>query len=146
MFGMIAKTTATAYFRGTAWNACAPMSRPDVEEERHDRRHRDQRAEEGEHACPGPAGTDLPDVSRVLTRIHGLGLAAPDQPAAGLGADFMLTTGGVPKAAEPPEPSRDMPPEIICLLSARLDDLDRGPCGPEIRTGIVLMMDTGRVS
>jgi len=30
------------------------------------------------------------------------------------------------------------------ILSARLDDLDRGPCGPEIRAGIELLMDTGR--
>ena len=29
-------------------------------------------------------------------------------------------------------------------LTARLDDLDRGSCGPEIRTGIELLMDTGR--
>ena len=30
------------------------------------------------------------------------------------------------------------------VLIARLDDLERGPCGPEIRTGIELLMDTGR--
>ncbi len=28
MFGMIAMTTATACRLGTAWNACAPISRP----------------------------------------------------------------------------------------------------------------------
>ncbi len=84
------------------------------------------------------------DVSRVLSRIRGLGLTAPGKPAAGLGADFMLTTGDVPRAAEPPEPSRDLPPEIMRTLSARLGDLDRGSCGPEIRAGIELLIDTGR--
>ena len=84
------------------------------------------------------------DVSRVLSRIRGLGLAAAGKPAAGLGADFMLTTGDVPQAAEPPEPSRDLPAEIMRTLAARLDDLDRGSCGPEIRAGIALLMDTGR--
>jgi integrase len=84
------------------------------------------------------------DISRVLSRIRGLGLAAAGKPAAGLGADFMLTTGDVPRAAEPPEPSRDLPPEIMRALTARLDDLDHGPCGPEIRAGIALLMDTGR--
>jgi integrase len=84
------------------------------------------------------------DVSRVLSRIRGLGLATAGKPAAGLSADFMLTTGDVPRAAEPPEPSRDLPPEIMRILTARLDDLDRGPCGPEIRTGVELLMDTGR--
>ena len=84
------------------------------------------------------------DVSRVLSRIRGLGLTAAGKPAAGLAADFMLTTGDVPTAAEPPEPSRDLPPEIMRILTARLDDLDRGPCGPEIRAGIALLIDTGR--
>ena len=84
------------------------------------------------------------DLRRILNRIRALGLAAPGRPAAGLGTDFVLTTGDVPKAPEPPEPSRDLPPEIMRILSARLDDLDRGLCGPEIRAGIELLMDTGR--
>ena len=84
------------------------------------------------------------DVSRVLSRIRGLGLTAAGKPAAGLAADFMLTTGDIPAAAEPPEPSRDLPPEIMGILTTRLDDLDHGPCGPEIRAGIALLIDTGR--
>jgi len=84
------------------------------------------------------------DLRRLLDRIRALGLAAPAQPAAGLGPDFMLTTGDVPKAPEPPEPSRDLPAEIMRALTARLADLERGSCGPEIRTGIELLMDTGR--
>jgi integrase len=84
------------------------------------------------------------DVQRILNRIRALGLVAPGQPAAGLGTDFVLTTGDVPKAPEPPEPSRDLPPEIMRTLSTRLGDLDRGSCGPEIRAGIELLMDTGR--
>ena len=84
------------------------------------------------------------DVSRVLSRIRGLGLTVPGRPAAGLAADFTLTTGDVPGTAERPEPSRDLPPEIMRVLASRLDDLDRGPCGPEIRAGIALLIDTGR--
>ena len=84
------------------------------------------------------------DLRRMLDRIRALGLAAPGSPAAGLGADFMLTTGDVPAAPEPPEPSRDLPAEIMRALSARLADLERGSCGPEIRAGIELLMDTGR--
>ena len=56
----------------------------------------------------------------------------------------MLTTGDAPRAPEPPEPSRDLPAEIIRVLCARLADLERGRCGPEIRAGIELLMDTGR--
>lgn len=84
------------------------------------------------------------DLRRVLDRICALGLTAPAQPAAGLGPDFMLTTGDVPRAPQPPEPSRDLPAEIMRALTARLADLDRGSCGPEIRTGIELLIDTGR--
>ena len=39
------------------------------------------------------------DVGRMLDRFRALGLTAPGQPAAGLGTDFMLTTGDVPRAA-----------------------------------------------
>ncbi len=84
------------------------------------------------------------DVRRMLDRIRALGLAAPGRPAAGLSSDFVLTTGDVPKAAERPEPSRDLPAEIMRALTARLTDLERGSCGREIRTGIELLMDTGR--
>ena len=84
------------------------------------------------------------DLRRLLDRIRALGLAAPAQPAAGLGPDFVLTTGDVPKAPEPPEPSRDLPAEIMRALTARLADLERGSCGTEIRAGVELLMDTGR--
>ena len=84
------------------------------------------------------------DAGRVLTRVRGLGLTAAGQPAAGLAAGFTLTTGDVPRAAERPEPGRDLPPEIMRTLTAALEDLVRGSCGPEIRAGIELLMDTGR--
>ena len=93
---------------------------------------RDQRA----RACQ--------DTGRALSRIRALGQTAPGQAAAGLTDSFMLTTGDVPQAAERPEPCRDLPAEVMRALTARLDDLDRGSCGPEIRTGIELLMDTGR--
>jgi CHAT domain len=38
-------------------------------------------------------------------------LCRPPGRAAGLCPDFVLTTGGVPRAPEPPEPSRDLPRE-----------------------------------
>ena len=37
------------------------------------------------------------DVAWVLSRVRGLGLTVSGQPAAGLGADFPLTTGDVPR-------------------------------------------------
>ena len=86
------------------------------------------------------------DTGRVLSRIwiRALGLTAARQPAAGLTGSFMLTTGDVPQAAERPEPCRDLQAEVMRALTARLDDLERGSCGPEIRTGIELLIDTGR--
>ncbi|MGO9292566.1 MAG: tyrosine-type recombinase/integrase [Streptosporangiaceae bacterium] len=84
------------------------------------------------------------DLRRMLDRVRALGLVAPAQPAAGLGTDFVLSTGDVPRAPEPPEPSRDLPPEIMRALSAQLSDLERGSCGQEIRAGTELLMDTGR--
>ena len=84
------------------------------------------------------------DLKRTLDRIRALGLVASGQPAAGLGTDFLLTPGDAPQAAEPPEPDRDLPPEILRVLCAGLADLERGSCGPEIRAGIELLMDTGR--
>jgi integrase len=84
------------------------------------------------------------DTGRALSRIRVLGQTASGQPAAGLTDSFMLTTVDVPQAAERPEPCRDLPAEIMRALTARLEDLERGSCGPEIRTGIELLMDTGR--
>jgi len=84
------------------------------------------------------------DTGRALSRIRALGQTTPGQPAAGLADSFMLTTGDVPPVAERPEPCRDLPAEIMRALTARLEDLERGSCGPEIRTGIELLMDTGR--
>jgi integrase len=84
------------------------------------------------------------DLRRMLDRIRALGLTGPAQPAAGLVPEFMLTTGDVPAALEPPEPSRDLPAEVMRALTAQLPDLERGACGTEIRAGIELLMDTGR--
>ena len=84
------------------------------------------------------------DAGRVLSRIRALGLTAPGEPAAGLAGSFTLTAGDVPRAAERPEPCRDLPAEIMRALTARLEDLERGSCGTEIRAGIELLMDTGR--
>jgi hypothetical protein len=89
------------------------------------------------------------DLKRTLDRIRALGLVASGQPAAGLGTDFLLTPGDAPQAgqlsrpnptvtcrrrctpgrpAEPPEPNRDLPPEILRILCAGLAELERGSC------------------
>ena len=83
-------------------------------------------------------------TGRALSRIRALGQTAPGQPAAGLPDSFMLTTGDVPQAAERSEPCRDLPAEIMRALTMQLGDLERGSCGTEIRTGIELLIDTGR--
>jgi integrase len=84
------------------------------------------------------------DTRRILSRIRALGLTMAGEPAAALADRFTLSAGDVPRAAERPEPCRDLPAEIMRALTARLDDLVRGSCGTEIRTGIELLMDTGR--
>ena len=75
------------------------------------------------------------DAGRVLSRIRALGLTAPGEPAAGLAGSFTLTAGDVPRAAERPEPCRDLPAEIMRALTARLEDLERGSAAPRSAPG-----------
>jgi integrase len=80
------------------------------------------------------------EVRAVLTRIRSMGLTRPGSIAAGLGDDFAITVGDVPVQPEPGEPNRDLPPEIMQQLCARLDELT----SPEMRTAVELAIDTGR--
>jgi integrase len=80
------------------------------------------------------------EVRAVLTRIRAMGLTRPGGIAAGLGEDFAIGQADVPAEPEPAEPNRDLPPEIMAQLCARLDELT----SPEMRTAVELAIDTGR--
>jgi integrase len=80
------------------------------------------------------------EVRQVLSRIRAMGLTRPGAPAAGLGEDCTLGVTDIPAEPEPPEPGRDLPPEIMRQVCAHLDALT----SPQIRTGIELAIDTGR--
>lgn len=80
------------------------------------------------------------EVRSVLGRVRAMGVTRPGGIAAGLGDDFVITVGDVPVEPEAAEPNRDLPPEIMRQLCARLDELT----SPEMRTGVELAVDTGR--
>lgn len=80
------------------------------------------------------------EVRAVLVRIRAMGLTRPGRIAAGLGDDFAIHTADVPVEAEPAEPGRDLPTEIMRQICTHLDALT----SPAMRTGIELAIDTGR--
>lgn len=80
------------------------------------------------------------EVRTVLTWARTTGLTRPGGPAGGLGEDFAISTTDVPEKPEPPEPGRDLPPEIMRQLCALLPNLTSAA----MRTGIELAIDTGR--
>ncbi len=80
------------------------------------------------------------EVRAVLTTARAMGLTRPGGPAGGLGEDFAIYTADVPDKPEPAEPGRDLPPEIMRQVCARLGDL----ASEVMRTGIELTIDTGR--
>ncbi len=80
------------------------------------------------------------EVRKVLAAARAMGLTRPGGPAGGLGEDFAVYTADVPDKPEPAEPGRDLPPEIMRQLCARLNDL----ASEVMRTGIELAIDTGR--
>jgi hypothetical protein len=84
------------------------------------------------------------DAGRVLKGIRSLGLTRPGGPAAGLADDFTLITGDVPAKADPGEPGRDVPGEIMRQLCCRLRELEEVISSREIRVAVELMIDTGR--
>jgi len=84
------------------------------------------------------------DAGRVLKGIRSLGLTRPGGPAAGLADDFTLIAGDVPAKADPGEPGRDVPGEIMEQLCGRLHELEEIISCREIRVAVELMIDTGR--
>jgi hypothetical protein len=79
----------------------------------------------------------------VLKRGRLLGLTRPGEPMHGLADDFALIRGDLPARPERSEAGRDLPPEVMRQLCARLDWLD-GRVEREMRVGIELLIDTGR--
>ena len=84
------------------------------------------------------------DAGRVLADIRSLGLARPGGPAAGLADDFTLIAGDVPAKADPGEPGRDVPAEIMRQLCAHLPQLEEVISSRETRVAAELLIDTGR--
>jgi integrase len=79
-------------------------------------------------------------VRTVLDQIRLLGLDRPGQPAAGLPGGFVVTLADIPAQADPGEPGRDLPPEIMQALCSALDGMEPG----EFRTAVQIAVDTGR--
>ncbi len=84
------------------------------------------------------------DTGRVLAEIRALGLTRPGGPASGLADDFTLTAGDVPAKADPGEPGRDIPAEIMRQICAHLPELEQAISSRETRIAVELLMDTGR--
>jgi integrase len=79
-------------------------------------------------------------VRTVLDGTRLLGLDRPGQPAAGLHGGVVVTLADIPDRADPGEPGRDLPPEIMQALTAALGDLDPGA----FRAAVQIAIDTGR--
>jgi integrase len=80
------------------------------------------------------------EVRHVLTQARMMGLTRPGGPAARLGEDFAIHLADVPAEPEPGQRGKDLPPEIMRQLCARLELLTT----PEMRTATELAIDTGR--
>src|SRR5450759_2307816 len=76
----------------------------------------------------------------ALAGIRALGLTRPGRVAAGLPGDFALGRDDIPAEAHRGEPGRDLPPEIMAVLSANLDGLRPA----ELKAAIQIGIDTGR--
>jgi hypothetical protein len=63
------------------------------------------------------------DVRAALAGVRAIGLTRPGQAVAGLPGDFMIGRGDIPADPECGEPGRDLPPEIVAVLCAGLDNL-----------------------
>jgi integrase len=84
------------------------------------------------------------DAGRVLTEVRSLGLTRRGGPAAGLPDDFTLTAGDVPAKADPGEPGRDVPAEVMRQICGHLPELEETVSSRETRVAVELLMDTGR--
>jgi integrase len=76
----------------------------------------------------------------ILTGIRAIGLTRPGQSAAELNGDFTIGAGDIPAEPVRGEPGRDLPPEIMTVLCARLDTLQP----PEVQAATKIAIDTGR--
>lgn len=102
-------------------------------------------------ACLQRAGTISPsrrivhvrNVRKILTRLRGLGMTRPGAVMAGLPEDFAIRPEDLPSPPSPPEPGRDLPPEVMQVLCEHLGHIeDRS--AREFRVAIELLIDTGR--
>ncbi|MDQ3454474.1 MAG: site-specific integrase [Actinomycetota bacterium] len=80
------------------------------------------------------------EVRAVLGRIRAMGLTRPGQVAARLGEDFAIHRDDIPDTPENANAHRDLPPEIMRQLCARLGEIS----SPVMRCAIELAIDTGR--
>src|SRR5664280_1058790 len=68
----------------------------------------------------------------ALAGIRALGLTRPGRVAAGLPGDFALGRDDIPAEAHRGEPGRDLPTEIMAVLCANLDSLQRDQQGAAV--------------
>ncbi|MFE3455416.1 tyrosine-type recombinase/integrase [Nonomuraea sp. NPDC059194] len=87
--------------------------------------------------------TYLRHVRHVLRHVRALGLTRAGEPMAGLPDDFVLTKTDIPKPPSSSEEAQDLPPEVMRVLCAHLDELEDQTCR-EMRVAVELLMDTGR--
>jgi len=88
-------------------------------------------------------------TARHFSRRYGAaaavqGLTRNRGPASGLAEDFTLTAGDIPAKADPGEPGRDIPAEILRRLCGQLPELEHVVSSRETRVAVELLMDTGR--
>ncbi len=84
------------------------------------------------------------DAGVVLAEIRAQGLTRQGGPANGLADDFTLAAGDVPAKADPGEPGRDIPAEIMRQICAHLPELEQAISSRETRVAVEWPMDTGR--
>ena len=81
-------------------------------------------------------------LKRVLTQMRAIGLTHRGRPLHGLAEEFALGPADMPEEPEDSEAGRDLPAEVMRVLCAHLDWLDRST--REVRVAVELLIDTGR--
>jgi len=81
----------------------------------------------------------------VLDRSRAMGLTRPGEPLHGLPDDFTLRLEDTPDEPEEASAGRDLPTEVMRVLTANLDRLESAS-GTDVRVAVELIMDTGRRS
>jgi integrase len=82
-------------------------------------------------------------VKVVLDGGRTLGLTRAGQCLAGLPDDFVLRRGQIPDRWDDDEGGKDLPAEVMRVICDGLPLLEQR-CGPEARTAVELLIDTGR--